>query len=130
MLHARRAGQEQAIHHLTQAIHGYQLTGAAADTARVRRRLRELGVRRRHWAQPARRPGTGWESLTEAERAASELVAQGLNNRQVAERMYVSVNTVAFYLRQVFRKLGIGSRVELAGIVIQRARQAQPAHHR
>jgi hypothetical protein len=33
--------------------------------------------------------------------------------------MYVSVNTVAFYLRQIFRKLNVGSRVELARIVFQ-----------
>jgi DNA-binding NarL/FixJ family response regulator len=119
VLHAQQADQEHAIHHLTQAIQGYQLAGAASDTARVRRRLRKLGVRRRHWTQAARRPATGWESLTETERAASELVAQGLNNRQIANRMYVSVNTVAFYLRQIFRKLNIGSRVELARIVVQ-----------
>jgi len=126
VLHAQQADQEHAIHHLTQAIHGYQLAGAASDTARVRRRLRKLGVRRRHWTQAAHRPATGWESLTETERAASELVAQGLNNRQIANRMYVSANTVAFYLRQIFRKLNIGSRVQLARIVDQ---QSQHAHH-
>jgi DNA-binding CsgD family transcriptional regulator len=76
-------------------------------------------VRHRDWTRPSHRPDTGWESLTAAERAASELVAQGLNNRQVASRMYVSVHTVAFYLRQAFRKLGIRSRVELARIVIE-----------
>jgi DNA-binding CsgD family transcriptional regulator/tetratricopeptide (TPR) repeat protein len=123
ILHARRADQDQAIHHLTQAIGGYQLTGATADTARVRRRLRKLGVRRRHWTQSPRGPVTGWESLTGTERAVSELVAQGLNNRQVASRMYVSINTVAFYLRQIFRKLSIGSRVDLARIVLQHTQQ-------
>ena len=46
-------------------------------------------------------------------------VAQGLNNRQVAGRMYVSEHTVAFYLRQAFRKLDIRSRVQLARIVIE-----------
>ena len=123
ILHARQADQNQAIHHLTQAIHGYELTGAAADMARIRSRLRRLGVRRRHWTQAAHRPVTGWESLTDTERAASELVAQGLNNRQVADRMYVSVNTVAFHMRQIFRKLNIGSRVELARIAILQSQQ-------
>ena len=123
VLHFQRADQEHAIGYLTQAIHGYQATGAAADAARVRRRLRKLGVRRRHWTQSARRPATGWESLTETERTASELVAQGLNNQQVANQMYVSVNTVAFYMRQVFRKLNVGSRVELARIVIEQTQQ-------
>ncbi len=123
VLHARRAEQDQAIRHLTQAIGGYQQTGAAADTARVRRRLRQLGVRRRHWTQPPRRTVTGWDSLTGTERAVSELVAQGLNNRQVATQMYVSINTVAFYLRQIFRKLSIGSRVDLTRIVLQHTQQ-------
>ena len=127
VLHTRQADQDQAIGHLTQAICGYQAIGATADTARVRRRLRKLGVRRRHWTQSARRPDTGWESLTDTERAASELVAQGLNNRQIAIRMYVSANTVAFYMRQTFRKLNIGSRVELTRIVVQ---QNQQNHHR
>lgn len=123
VLHTRQSDQEQAIHHLTQAVHGYQLIGAAADAARVRSRLSKLGVRRRHWTQSARGPVTGWESLTQAERAASELVAQGLNNQQVAKQMYVSVNTVAFCMRQAFRKLNIGSRVELTRIVIEQTQQ-------
>jgi DNA-binding CsgD family transcriptional regulator len=121
VLHVRQADQEQAIDQLTRAIQGYQRTGAAADTARVRSRLRELGVRRRHWTQSARRPVSGWESLTDAERAASGLVAEGLNNREVASRMYISVNTVAFYMRQTYRKLSIGSRVELTRIVLEQA---------
>jgi DNA-binding CsgD family transcriptional regulator/tetratricopeptide (TPR) repeat protein len=135
VLHARRADQDQAhqdqaIRHLTQAIGGYQLTGATADTARVRRRLRQLGVRRRHWTQSPRGPVTGWESLTGTERAVSELVAQGLNNRQVASQMYVSINTVAFYLRQIFRKLSIGSRVDLARIVLQQTQEGPRGPHR
>jgi DNA-binding CsgD family transcriptional regulator len=86
-------------------------------------------VRHRDWARQARRPDSGWASLTDAERTAAELVAQGLNNRQVGNLMYVSMHTVAFYLRQAFRKLGISSRVELARIVIERssADERQPA---
>jgi DNA-binding NarL/FixJ family response regulator len=55
--------------------------------------------------------------LTETEQVTATLVAEGLTNHQVANRMYVSVHTVAFHLKQVFRKLGIGSRVELARMV-------------
>jgi DNA-binding CsgD family transcriptional regulator len=124
VLHARQSDRDQAVDHLTQAIGAYKLTSAAADMARVRRRLRELGVRHRYWTRTADRPVTGWLSLTDTERTASELVAEGLNNRQVAERMYISVHTVAFHMRQVFRKLNIGSRVELARIVMQQAQQS------
>jgi DNA-binding CsgD family transcriptional regulator len=121
VLHARQSHRDLAIHHLTQAMHGYQQVGAASDMARVRCRLRKLGVRRRTWTQLADRPVTGWQSLTDTERIASELVAQGLNNQQVASQMYISVHTVAFHMRQIFRKLHIGSRVELARIVMQQA---------
>jgi DNA-binding CsgD family transcriptional regulator len=134
VLHARQADQGHAIHHLTQAIEGYESTGAAADTARVRRRLRKLGVRRRHWTQSASRPATGWESLTDTEHNVSDLVAQGLNNGQVAARMYLSTSTVAFHLRHIFRKLTISSRVELARLVLQRSpspgRTGAPEDHR
>ena len=85
VLHARQGDRDRAVHHLEEALGGYQLTGATADMARIRRRLRKLGVRRRLRTQSADRPVSGWQSLTDAERAASELVAQGLSNRQAAE---------------------------------------------
>ena len=118
-LHAEQDEQALAVQHLTAAVKGYLEVGAAADGARTRRSLRRLGVRHREWARPVLRPVAGWDSLTDAERTAAELVAQGLNNRQVAGRMYVSEHTVAFYLRQAFRKLDIRSRVQLARIVIE-----------
>jgi DNA-binding CsgD family transcriptional regulator len=119
VLHARRSDRDQAVQHLTQAIQRYQSISAPTDMARVRYRLRKLGVRRRHWARVADRPAAGWQSLTDTERIASELVAEGLSNQQVADQMYISVNTVACHMRQIFQKLGIGSRLELARIVIQ-----------
>jgi DNA-binding NarL/FixJ family response regulator len=112
---------DQAIRHLKSAFDGYRQTGADRDQARIRRRLRELGVRRRHWTTPATRPIAGWGSLTDTEQAVSRLVAEGLNNNQVAARMYISTHTVAHHLRQAFRKLQIASRVELARIVIEEA---------
>jgi DNA-binding CsgD family transcriptional regulator/tetratricopeptide (TPR) repeat protein len=126
VVHARRAEDRPAVGRLTEAIEGYQAVGATADMARVRRRLRKLGVRRRHWTRATDRPATGWASLTDTERSVAELVAQGLSNRDVAARMYVSIHTVAFYLRQIFRKLEIGSRVDLARIVVQRPTPAEP----
>jgi len=113
--------KDHAIRHLNAALDGYRQTGADRDQARIRRRLRELGVRHRHWSTPATRPVVGWDSLTDTEQAVSRLVAQGLNNNQVAARMYISTHTVAHHLRQAFRKLQIASRVELARIVIEEA---------
>jgi DNA-binding CsgD family transcriptional regulator len=43
----------------------------------------------------------------------TELVTQGLTNREVGERLFISKHTVDFHLRCIFRKLGLSSRVEL-----------------
>jgi DNA-binding CsgD family transcriptional regulator len=115
---AAMTNQDDAVAHLDDALGGYGDVGAARDLARVRRRLRRLGVRRRHWVS-AGRPAMGWASLTETERITSVLVAQGLSNQQAADRMYVSTHTVAFHLRQIFRKLGISSRVELVRLMAE-----------
>jgi hypothetical protein len=45
-------------------------------------------------------------------------VAEGLTNRSVAERMYLSRHTVDFHLRQIFRKLDVSSRVGLTRVVL------------
>ncbi|PRX63784.1 regulatory LuxR family protein [Nonomuraea fuscirosea] len=82
--------------------------------------MRRLGIRDRHWTAVPGKPVSGWNSLTHTEQAIAELVAQGLNNKQVAGRMYLSPHTVAHHLRQAFRKLSIASRVELTRIVIER----------
>ena len=67
-----------------------------------------------------RRPAFGWQSLTDGERGVAHLVAQGLTNRDVASRLYVSPHTIDFHLRQIYRKLDIASRVDLTRIVTER----------
>ena len=119
VLHGRQGDRDQAIRHLKDALGGYCQVGADRDQARIRRRLRKLGIRRRHWSTPPARPAAGWDSLTGTEHAVAGLVAEGLNNNQVAARMYISTHTVAHHLRQAFRKLSIASRVELTRIVIE-----------
>jgi DNA-binding CsgD family transcriptional regulator len=121
VLCGRQGDRGQAIGQLKNALAGYHQVGADLDQARIRRRLRKLGIRRRHWSTPPARPVTGWDSLTDTEQAVAGLVAEGLNNSQVAARMYISTHTVAHHLRQAFRKLSIASRVELTRIVVERA---------
>ena len=121
VLHGRKGDREQAICRLKEALGEYRQVGAERDQARIRRRLRKLGIRRRHWTTPPARPVAGWDSLTGTEQAVAGLVAEGLNNNQVAARMYISTHTVAHHLRQAFRKLSIASRVELARIVVEQA---------
>ena len=103
---------------LSQAYALYEELGDADDLARVRSSLRAAGIRLRHWSH-ADRPAFGWDSLTDTERRVADLVAQGLSNRQVANRVFLSTHTVAFHLRHIFWKLGITSRVQLARIAAE-----------
>ncbi|WP_443162273.1 LuxR C-terminal-related transcriptional regulator [Nonomuraea sp. 10N515B] len=117
-----KAGQrEEAAGSLDRALAGYVETGSVRDAARIRQRLRGMGVRHRHW-NSAKRPDSGWDSLTETEHTVSLLVVDGWTNRQIAEQMFISVHTVTFHLRQVYRKLSINSRVELARLAVAQGR--------
>lgn len=108
--------RDAAIRVLDDALAGFEATGAVRDSARVRRRLRLLGVRHRHWSRE-QGAALGWGSLTATQRAVARLVARGLTNRQAADQMFISVHTVAFHLRQIFRKLDIDSRVDLTRFI-------------
>ncbi|MFF5438032.1 helix-turn-helix transcriptional regulator [Streptomyces achromogenes] len=60
----------------------------------------------------------GWASLTPAELRVARLVAEGLTNRAVAQRLCISPHTVDSHLRHAFAKLGISSRVALARLTL------------
>lgn len=66
------------------------------------------------------RPRTGWEALTETEHRVVELVAQGLTNPQIAARMFISAQTVKTHMKNVFRKLDVSTRSELAAVSVRR----------
>lgn len=104
--------------------------GAVARRARRKRAAREAldeavkvfsALRAARWAERAQaelariggRPSTG-NGLTPTELKVAELVAQGLRNQEVASALFVTTKTVEFHLRNVFRKLGVHSRAELA----------------
>jgi len=56
----------------------------------------------------------GWPDLTDTQRTVAALVVEGLTNRGVGARLFLSPHTVDFHLRQIYRRLGVRSRVELA----------------
>lgn len=61
-----------------------------------------------------RRPGSGWASLTPAELDVVRLVSEGLANKDIAARLFVSPRTVQAHLTHVYTKLDLQSRVQLA----------------
>ena len=99
---------DEAVEVFGRGLELFAQAGAAWDAGRVRGRLRALGVRRRLVA--AQRPGRGWGAMTDSELAVARLVAQGLTNREVAERLFISQHTVSGHLRHVFTKLDVNSR--------------------
>jgi DNA-binding CsgD family transcriptional regulator len=82
--------------------------GATAWAERAARELRAAGEAHRQ------RPAAAWEELTAQELQIALLAAEGLTNRQVGERLFLSHKTIAAHLYHIFPKLGISSRGQLA----------------
>jgi DNA-binding CsgD family transcriptional regulator len=109
----------QAIEAFDEALTMTTAVGADWDSARIRARLRRLGVRRR--SSRAERPKTGFNSLTATEAAVARLAAAGNTDKQIAEKLYISPHTAHTHLRHIFEKLGVNSRVHLSRLVDSRA---------
>jgi DNA-binding CsgD family transcriptional regulator len=105
-----------AAQRLEEALALYDRAGATWDAGRVRNQMRRLGIRRR-LVSPASSTN-GWAGLTQSELKVVTLSAQGLTNRDVATRLFLSPHTVSMHLRHVYAKLGINSRAELARIAL------------
>jgi DNA-binding NarL/FixJ family response regulator len=102
---AARAGAAEAM-----AI--YSDLGAVWDSRRAVARLDRHGVRTR--ARAPRRPASGWGALTATELQVTELVAQGLSNPDIAERLVLSRRTVETHVSHILVKLRARSRGEIA----------------
>jgi DNA-binding CsgD family transcriptional regulator len=100
--------RDEAREQLREALVGFERAGALPFAERARRELRAAGA-------IARAPERSDEAeLTAHEVRVAQLVAQGLTNRETAAALFVSTKTVEHHLRNVFRKLGIRRRAELA----------------
>jgi DNA-binding CsgD family transcriptional regulator len=117
---ARQGNVDRAGQLLDQATSIFEGLGATRDLARADAVLRQAGVRRGRRVTN-RRAQSGWPSLTPSEQAVVDLVAEGLSNPQIGQRLYVSRRTVQTHLAHVFAKLDITSRAQLA---------AEAARHR
>lgn len=110
----REAGNRSAaVQLLSEALQLYESCGARRNAIRVTKRLSRLGVQR-----ASARPSIPWDTLSEAELRVVRSVAEGLTNREVASRLFLSPHTVDSHLRHSFTKLGVNSRVELTRQVL------------
>jgi DNA-binding CsgD family transcriptional regulator len=105
----RRTGQHaEAREHLRRGIEQAQVCGAAPLAERGWAELRAAGVRRRPKAL------SGPQGLTPSERRVAELAAAGCSNRDIAQALFVTINTVETHLTRTYQKLGIKRRTDLA----------------
>ncbi len=96
----------------------YLQMDAAWDAARVASRMRAIGMRRGNRGS-RQRAKVGWDALTANERAVVVLVAEGLTNPDIADRLFVSRHTVKAQVSSALAKLQLTSRIELARVAMQ-----------
>jgi DNA-binding CsgD family transcriptional regulator len=102
---------------LRRALHLADRDGMRLLAKRARHELQAVGAR------PRRSATSGIDSLTPAEHRVATLAAQGHNNPEIAQRLYITRRTVETHLTHVFQKLGLSTRTDLAA----RFADAQPA---
>jgi len=101
---------QEARELLRTAQEGFDSLGAGPWAERAREELRAAGV-------PSRAPAPAvWSSLSAQELQVARMAAEGLSNRQIGERLYLSHRTVASHLYRIFPKLGITSRAQLTAM--------------
>jgi DNA-binding CsgD family transcriptional regulator len=108
----RRARQRaDARQPLKEALETFERLGARGWAERTRTELRATGE------QQARRAETAAEQLTPHELQIAVLVAQGMTNREAAAALFLSPKTIEYHLGQIYRKLDVRGRAQLARLM-------------
>lgn len=116
LAHGRRLRRRRQIKsarvQLRAARDAFDSIDARPWSDRARRELRAAGEAS---AQP---PPNAWNRLSPQEMHIAQLVAEGLGNKEIGERLYLSPRTVASHLYRMFPKLNITSRTQLIGLAL------------
>lgn len=102
----RHTGRLQEARKVLRSALGVVESAGAVRLQRIA--LQELAV-----AGGRRSKGSNIGSLTAQEVRVSELAAEGITNKQIAQQLYISAKTVDHHLSRIYSKLGINSRREL-----------------
>ena len=114
---ALSGNRDQALAELRQAASELERCGAVRYCQAAERELRGLGHRVQRRARSTDSNGTGVDTLTERELQIARLVVDGMTNPEIATAQFISLKTVETHLRNVFRKLDVTSRLQLARAV-------------
>jgi DNA-binding CsgD family transcriptional regulator len=112
----RRRHNAESRTPLREAAAAFAVLGSTRFADRAQRELRASGGRVR------RRQPEVWDQMTPQELQIAQLAADGLTNREIGERLYISHRTVGTHLYQLFPKLGVTSRTELRAVLEPAAR--------
>jgi DNA-binding NarL/FixJ family response regulator len=118
--------RDRAVDELRRAAATFEACGALRYRDSVERELGKLGRRPHRRTRAGNANGTGVESLTDRELQLTSLVVDRKTNPEIAAELFLSQKTVETHLRNIFRKVGVSSRVELARAV-ERGNQQTPA---
>ena len=108
---------QRAVNELELAAAAFDSCGAVRYRNAADQELRALGKRVQRRTTRAAQDAVGVESLTAREREVAGLVVDRMTNPQIAEDLFLSLKTVETHLRNIMRKLGVSSRVEVARAV-------------
>lgn len=103
---------------LGEALDTFERLGAAPWAARARVELRATGgAGESNAAIKSAAEAAGLEELTAHELQIARLVAYGLTNREAAAKLFLSPKTIEYHLSQIYRKLDLRSRTQLASLM-------------
>ena len=105
---------DAAAAQLEQAAATFTACGAPLQRSAAEQQLRQLGRSIHRRSRPGTADGTGVASLTGRELEVARLVVDRRTNQQIADELFLSLKTVETHMRNMFRKLGVSSRVDLA----------------
>jgi DNA-binding CsgD family transcriptional regulator len=112
--HAAAGHRERAGEQLRSAEGEFAACGAQRWRAQAVRELRRIGRRVHRSAQRATSGSDGIASLSGRERQVAGLVSEHRTNREIASELFLSEKTIESHLRNIFVKLGVRSRAEVA----------------
>jgi DNA-binding NarL/FixJ family response regulator len=111
----REGSRDLALMHARGALITFERLGARPDADATAALLRDLGV--------SGRSGPRIEGeLTSREREVLDLLGEGLSNREIAERLFISPKTAEHHVGRILGKLGLRSRAEAAAYAVRSGR--------